>query len=301
VDKFGRIYSLSIEGESLAPDTLPWIKSAFTQAFEIKNPITLQFSVVRSGSGANQEASFRIYNLSQKTRDALQRDYFQTDVFRAIQFRAGYESPDDTQMPIVFNGQIRHAYSYREGVDWITEIAAFDMGITALTTYVNETASAGQSHHALLKTLAGKFRGASAPPVVGSFPETTKRATVLTGNLMDIIRSYVGRKVISDNGQVKILNDDEYLDGPALTIDAGSGLLGTPRRAEAIMTVKTLFEPRAVLWGMVSIKSETMPRYNGSYKVLAIKHEGTISGAVAGECTTTLSLLFTQKKLNPVK
>lgn len=303
MNKFCRRYVLAIEGESSAPSSQPQIKAALTSAFTITDPLTVQFSITRQCLGGNQEATFRIYNLAERTRNRLQKDYYQTDEFRAIQFKAGYDLDEDARgsLPIVFNGQVREAYSFRDGVDWVTEITAFDMGTMALSSYINETVGAGQTEQAILRHLSTKIKGSSAPAAVGKFPNTTKRATVLSGNVMDIIQSYVGHKTVTDNGRLLLLNDDEYLAGHDLTIDASSGLLGTPRRAAALLNVDLLFEPRATLYAMATIESDTMPEYNGDYKILSVKHDGIISGGVGGSCKTSLGLYFATAKLNPVK
>ena len=52
-----------------------------------------------------------------------------------------------------------------------------------------------------------------------------------------------------------------------------------------------LFEPRLMVSQGVTLKSDTAKNFVGTYKIVGLTHRGTISGAVNGECRTTVSML----------
>lgn len=296
MDKFLRVYSLKVEVDSGVEElvSLPagTTNAVNTANVEITLPYTVKFSVNRTGLGSIQEASFTIYNLSEKTRRAIQKDLFRADLFRAIQFRAGYYTPDTSGMPIIFNGQIKTAYSYRQGTDFVTVIEAFDGGWQSINTYVSATVSPGRRADDLIRFCASQFKKMTAAALVGAFPTVNKRAEVLMGNAWEIIQRKSGGRAIIDNGQVKVLNPDELIAGDLPIIDSSTGLLGSPKRQDNLLELSMIFEPRFTVWQQVTLNSSTAPDFNGVYKVLNIRHEGIISAAVGGECTTSLGLQY---------
>jgi len=74
-----------------------------------------------------------------------------------------------------------------------------------------------------------------------------------------------------------------------------------PRRQNTYIQVDIIFEPRIQVGQIVEIVSQIDPRFNGQWKVQGIKHSGTISGAVGGDCKTTLQLFYGTAPLGGLK
>jgi len=62
-----------------------------------------------------------------------------------------------------------------------------------------------------------------------------------------------------------------------------------------------LFEPRLQIGQVVELNSNFFKKLNGQYKIIGIRHSGTISDAVAGRCKTTVELCLGNRVLNVLK
>lgn len=251
---------------------------------------TIEFDIRRQNLGSSQEATFRIRQLGEKTRNLIYKDPYARSQYLAIQFRAGYGN--DPVLPLCFNGWIRSALSYREKEEFITEISAWDGGLAMANGFISQTVVGGQSIQFLLKTLVGTLPRMSGIPLIGSFPGSSSRGTVLFGPTWNIVQELSGRLACIDNGQVKILNYSDYVSGNIPVINAASGLLGSPRRGEATLEFDMLFEPRFTIGQLVKVQSSTNRLFDGVYKVLGFHHRGIISPSVDGERRTSVSLFF---------
>lgn len=282
--KFGRKYTLSIE-------------VAGGQKTEIQLPLTLEFDVRRNSLSSANTASFRIYNLSERTRNLIYFDRYNITEFRAIQLRAGY----DKFTPLIFNGTVRQAYSYREGVNMITSIECYDGGFGMVNGFTAQTIGIGTSATDVVRSLAASLPGLSAEPIVGAFNTINKRGEVLFGNTWQIISQKTGGLANIDNGQLKALQNNEVINGTVTKINSASGLLGSPKRSDALLDFDMLFEPALTIGQVVDLESSTNRIFNGRYKVMGLTHRGTISDAVAGDCTTTVSLWLGTQILEVIK
>lgn len=310
MSKFGRVYSLKVEIDSdrlsadIASGTLPG-SGVFLPRFrphgyvEIALPLTVEFEISRKSWGSSQTGTFRLYNLRAEIRNLIQKDWFQNDL-RAIQFRAGYESESGGLLPLCFNGTVKSAYSYRQGVDYITEIEAYDGGWNMVNgNSVALTQYAGIPAQDTLAQLAKLLPYRIGEPIVGNFPVVNKRGEVLFGNIWNLIQTKSNGLAFIDNGQVKVLNYREVIEGMLPVISAQTGLLGIPKRTATTLEFDMIFEPRFLVGQLVELESEN-PLFNRAWKVLGFEHRGTISSAVAGECLTSVTLWFTSQDFLPV-
>lgn len=277
--KFGRIYELKVEVE---PD-----ETGEPQGFiTLELPFTCEFSIIRQSWASAQTATFKIYNLKEETRNRIYKDRYETALYRAVQFRAGY----DTFKPLVFNGTLKQAYSYRQGVDFITELECYDGGFQMVNGFTAQTIQAGAPASKVVSDLSRTLPRIGGEPIVGAWPTQNSRGEVLFGNTWDIILGKTDGKAIIDNNQVKALSDNEVISGDIPLITSESGLLSSPRRTNATLQFDILFEPRLTLGQLVQLQSQTNRIFNGRYKVMGFEHTGTISPVVSGECKTACSL-----------
>jgi hypothetical protein len=285
--KFGRTYSLSVE-------------VAGGQRVTIEPPFTCEFEVSRNSLASANTGFFRIFNLAERTRNLIYKDRFAVQDIRAIQFRAGYESES---VPMIFNGQVRCASSYRVGgaADTMTELEAFDGGFQMTNGFTSMTVESGAVARNVLQSLAATLPGITGSPIVGNFPGINKRGEVLFGNTWKLILEKSRGLATIDNGQPKILQDNETITGEIPLITSDTGLLGSPRRSSGTLDVEMLFEPRLTVGQVVDLKSSVNTIFNGRFKVMGFTHRGTISPAVGGECRTTLSLWLGTQVLEVIK
>ncbi len=282
--KFLPTYRLGVEGTaSLVPvgsdDTTPPAVN-----LTITPPYTCEFEICRASASSSQTATFRLYNLAKETRDQIQKDWFNIADIRALQFSAGYIGES---LSLLFNGTVKQAQSYRRRVDVITEIQGWDGASAMANGYSLRSIAGGVVFSDLIKTLASDLPGLNGAPIVGQFPSRTKRGSVFAGNTWQYILQLSQGLAIIDNGQLKVLNQDEVIRAEIPTITSATGMLETPVRANAMIKVPILFEPRLTVGQIVSLQSQINPVYNGIYKVMGFTHRGTISPAVEGTPRTT--------------
>ncbi len=283
--KFTRACKLSIETTTQAYG--PDFDSATNNNIVIPPEFSIEFEVVRKSAASSQTATFKIYNLGDKTRRLIFADRFDAQNRpRYIQFRAGYEG----FTPLIFNGQIKEASSKRQGVDMITTIECFDGGLAMAAGFSAVTVVGGTPLSEVLANLAAQMPNTSGKPIVGNFTGSSVRGKVLFGNTWNIIRQESEGLAIIDNGQVKILQPNEAIASDIPVITSASGLLGTPARSGALIEFDMLFEPRLTLGQIVQLESTTNNLYNGTYKVLGFTHSGMISPSVCGPAKTSVQL-----------
>ncbi len=298
MEKFNRVYSLSVEVDNGINTTPLRPEFRANKNVTITLPYTVKFQISRRTLTSAQTGTFQILNLGEEIRNAIQKDVFQFTQLRAIQFKAGYDTPNGSFMPLVFNGTVLTAYSYREGTNWVTEIEAFDGGWQmANANNIALTLAAGTSTRDVITQLANQLPNLSGSPIVGSFPTTNLRGEVLFGNAWSLLIQKANGQVMIDNGQVKALAFNEVIRGEIPVITSESGLLNSPKRTTSTLEFDMIFEPRLTVAQIVRVESSSNRQFNRNWKVMAFDHHGTISLDVCEECLTSVRLWFTPEDL----
>lgn len=272
--KFGRNYTLKVE-------------VAGKNHVDITLPFSCEFIVNRETLAASQTATFRVFNLAEKTRNQLYKDRFNTTEFRAVQFYAGYQ--DNT--PRIFNGTILQCYSERQGVNFITTIECYCGAFPMANSFTSTTKAAQETQAEIIAALNKDLVGITDLPIIGlDFKRHGFRGQVFMGNTWQAILKISDGYAIIDNGQLKVLGPLEAIKGNIDVITSASGLLGTPKRTNQMIEVEMIFEPRFTLGQIIVLDSQANEIFNNEYKIVGIVHRGMISPSVAGECQTTASL-----------
>lgn len=270
--RFGRRYQLTIQTND-GNDVI------------ITQPITLQFNVERSTLGTMNSAQFQIYNLAPKTRDRIFQDRFNPKEYKRIILQAGYEN-----LSTIFRGNIWQAKSVRQGPDIITYIEARDGAFDANGTITNKTVGPGQSAADIVKELAADFQNVKPGNLAGA-QGAYQRPVVLNGNTFQLIQKYAGGQVFIDLEELQVLQPNQVVEGVLPLINSDTGLLETPQREDAYLRIETIFRPEIVVGQLLQIQSSVNPRYDGQYKVIGLRHNGTISEAISGDARSTFDLL----------
>jgi hypothetical protein len=252
-------------------------------AIVIKNPFTIRFAVNRTLFADVNTLDIDIYNLAPDTYNQLFYDYFNPNL-RDIVLEAGYQG---MELSVIFIGSVWSCYTSRQGSDIITKIHAI-VGRKQLAIQSDATL-ANISRNQILQHAATDM-GLGIEIYSGENTQFTRPVTI-SGNSFSVIQKYTGGNAHIDNNKIMVLDTFDAIKGDVPLINDESGLLGVPEHEDALLRVRMIFEPRIVIGQIIEIKSRIAPMFNGQYKVFGIKHEGTISDAVAGEATTTLEML----------
>ena len=269
--KFGRNYRLTIESDD-------------GEAIVIEPPLTVQFNIVRNTMATLNHMQLSIYNLSEENRNRIFQDRFNPRVYKRIILQAGYES-----LSTVFIGNIFQASSARNGSNIITSIDARDGGFDTTGTLTNVTLDGG-SLKDVIRALASDFEHVSVGEIGGEEKQFL-RPLVLSGNTYSIINKYTNKSAYIDLEELKVLDDNQVIVGEVPLINSETGLLETPKREDAFLTIKTIFEPRIIMGQVIEIESSVNNAFDGQYKVIGVTHSGVISEAVGGDCTSEFNLL----------
>lgn len=303
-NKFNRSYVMTI--------TIPGDPLVVT----IQPPLTLDFDITRNDLASANTATFRIYNLSPLNRSKLRINQWDFGKFFGVTLRAGYLgiSGSAQNLPVVFTGSIRHAWSTRQGVDFVTQFECFDGGFAFVNSNTNKTIISGTPQVDILKSLVGDLGQYNVTPgAIGNFPGSNTRGTVYSDKTLEVLKQVSNDQFFVDNGKANVLRKAPYTNadgssGNAETIltttiplvNAASGLLNTPLRTQTGIEFEMIFEPSLFVAMQVNLQSNAGDPYNnfnGIKKVISFHHRGTISPSICGEALTTVGLLdgvFTQ-------
>ena len=298
MDKFLRNYFLQVQ-----TNTLP-IGTGFAPEFiSIRTPFTIEFDVKREITGSANPFSIRIYNLAEKTRSRFLKDFwtFSTlDVSRLVKLQAGYG--DGPSFPEIIYGNISECYSYREGVNFITTIQGQDGLDAFLNATVDQQYPSGTPYRTIIGGMMQSMKPFGITPgAIGDYPGEIPRAIPVSGQSVHLLSEWTSGGFFVDGGRANALNDNEVIkDSETLIISSDSGLLGTPKREQQILTFDMIFEPKLVPGTKVQLKSTTNKSYNGYARVFSVHHKGMISSAVCGSATTTVVLQYGPKGFSQV-
>ena len=282
--KFGRRYTLKVETQPRKPGSNAPEDAAFAT---IALPYTLDFTVTRNLLASANTATFRVYNLAERSRNKVYKDQYNLLEYRAVQLWAGYSD----QPPLIFNGNVKQAWSYRQSGsrDVITEIEAYEGAYAMVNGFSSRTVSGGQSYAEILQSLNSDLPYLDSP-LIGGIQGAASRAVSLFGNTWKLAQQYSGGAATIDNNRMVVLKPNECIEGDITIINAATGLLGSPYRANAMIEFDMLFTPQLKIGQIVKLESVVNSIVNGFYKVVGFQHTGTISESGGDTARTSVQL-----------
>lgn len=250
-------------------------------------PFTIEFDVQRDFMSSANVCMIRIMNLNEHNRNLLMKDPTEVIGYRSVELAAGYGD----QLIKIFSGNMTRCWSVREGDTWVTSLECFDGGAAIAQAITNQPVGPRtpnqQIVERLIKDLApyGVSRG-----VVGTVTGTTSRSTALNGPTTKLLTDFTKGTFFIDQGKANVLGDNECI-GQVVQIDADTGLQGTPILEQYKLSFTMVFEPKLNIGQVIQLTSQ-IDRFNGYYRVASIKHTGTISEFVGGDCKTRISCQY---------
>lgn len=293
MEKFGRIYDMRIStpgGENIA----------------ISLPFSLDIDITRAAMPTANVGQFKIYNLPEEVRNKIRFDISSISERQEVALKAGYKSihKNLNDLPLIFRGSIKYAFSERSGMNWITTIECYDGGFAIANSKINASFIAGEKYTANVEKVLATFGNVKIGHISQKLVPPDKKITrghPVDAKTFDYLNENFSNKWFIDNGVVNIIGDDEAFVGVYKTVNADTGLLGTPIRQESLIDFKMLFEPRLLIGQAINLQSVTDPAFNGTYKLITIKHRGTISPVTCGELITSCRVFKGTGKLEIVK
>ena len=162
-------------------------------------------------------------------------DRFNFEDYRSVVLEAGYNS----DLSLIFQGNLREAYSERSGVDIITRIDAWDGGHDIYNSITSETI-AGLNQKQVVERMMESFPNIKKGKV-GEIEGEFFRPVVLYGSTYELIKLY-GGLIYVDVEKINSILNKEFIEGLIPEITSSTGLLGTPLRRDAQISIKTMFQ-----------------------------------------------------------
>lgn len=273
------------------------VQKEIIDSFTIEYPYTLELATKVGYYTTSAMGNFKFYNIDKSIQKLLWKDCWDATRLIHMELRAGYQD----NLKLIFSGYVLKGYTYRQGgeTNFITELECSASPDVFYQNYSNVTLDTGTSAKNIMLQLLNDVEEIGIGYISKEL-EKLKRPTPFIGQPHQIITNQFSKyNVFIENGLINVLADNEYKEDELLVITAESGLLGSPRRSEAITIVDMLFEPRANVGMLVNVLSDSMPELNQTYQLLEIEHKGIISPVECGKLVTTLSLSL-GKNLFPV-
>lgn len=237
----------------------------------VEPPTRISFTGTRSRGTNSNVFECSIYNLSPNNYKKLVKDanalpgQFHGNDFTFV-FEGGYED----NIGLIFAGQIHEANTVREGVDLITKVKS----ISGLHDIKHSFTSQSVSHQDITRYLMGNFNLVKEGKVSPSIPQL-KRPKVLVGNTYKLLKdTYPDYDVFIDNNKCYVLNKDEVTNELIPIVDASTGLMGTPTRAQLKVVFDTLLNNHIQLGGKIDLQTVISTHLNGEYIVESIDYNG---------------------------
>ena len=255
----------------------------------IEYPLTCKFNCQRATFSQSNKCTIELYNVDPTKREYIFKDIFadlDPQNWEFVKLEAGW----DGALSQIFYGRIMTAYSSKTGgqVDVITRIESIPFDIFNMQT--GQTFEAGTSYRDAYKSMAGDLPNCQFGHL-GNLNGEFKTQTTFSGNTLECLNELTGGHTFVDNGMLNTIMSNEVIDVPIPLITDDNGLLATPARRQASITIKTLFEPTIIVGQLVEIKSHIQPEFDGQWKVVGFTHDCLISPTQAGQRTTTMELL----------
>lgn len=257
--------------------------------------LRIQFEVSKTVESAPNVAVIKIFNLNPANEAKIKNE------FDEVILNAGYEGA----MRLVFRGNIKHVYRYREKADYITEIEAGDGDKDYRNAVMNETLAAGTTNAQLVDRAVGSFKGTGGTTkgAVQINDRARLRGKVISGNTRDVLHDVAresGANWSIQDGQLVIVKTNAVLPDEAIVITAETGMLGAPEINDKGIAVKCLMNPQLRVNGAIKLdnngikakrqKAQALGKKqedqkepvrldpDGIYKVLKLTHKGDTRG-----------------------
>lgn len=257
--------------------------------------LRVHFEVSKTVESAPNVAVIKIFNLSPINETKIKNE------FDEVLLNAGYEGA----LRLVFRGNIKHVYRYRDKSDYITEIEAGDGDKDFRSATMNETLAAGTTNAQLVDRAVGSFKttGGTTKGAVQINDRARLRGKVISGNTRDVLHDVAresGANWSIQDGQLVIVKANGVLPDEAIVITADTGMLGAPEINDKGIAVKCLLNPQLRVNGAIKLdnngikakrqKAQALGKKqedqkepvrldpDGIYKVLKITHKGDTRG-----------------------
>ena len=244
----------------------------------VREPLLqVKFDVVKTAGKDPNKGKLAIWNLTEANRARLQEKGLEVII------EAGYLSGVEQ----IFKGDIDQSTITRDAVNWVVELELGDGSKAIKSARINESARGPQTPGAMLKKAAealgldpGNLNDKVSADGARSILKELVSGYVLSGNaseVLDEVASSLGLRFSVQDKRLQFLAPGEALSDPAVKLNAGTGLLGSPSVGEkGVVTAVSLLNGRVKPGRLVELDSVLL---SGEYVTKKVQHRGETWGS----------------------
>lgn len=233
--------------------------------------LRIEFSIEKSISSKQNESVIKLWNLSESSRNSIGEEL--TDVM----LEAGYQS----NIGILFFGQIRDVMHTRDGADTVTEVTCGDGDKAARNAVISKTYPAGTPVKTVIEGIFEQFEKEGIKKGEWKLPDGVleyRRPYSVFGACkreMDTLSRSHGFYWSIQNNTMEVVASDSKLPGVVL-LTPSTGLIGVPSITDNGVKAEALINPEVRPNRTVKIECETltMNGEDGEYRVSSITYAG---------------------------
>jgi hypothetical protein len=242
-----------------------------TQPYLRVTDLHVSFEVLKTSDRTPNTATIRIFNLSPENDAKIRGEYDDA------QLLAGYGVADQE----LFRGNIHHAYRYKDGADWITELSCGDGDKDYQQTVIAQTLAAGHVSMDWVKVIGDAFakNGGTKLGTILLKGSPRTRGRTFVGNASKLLNEIAA---LSDahwsiqDGLLHIIGVDTTLPWEAVRLASDTGLLGAPEVTDKGIAFKCLLNPALKIYGKVWLD-------NNNLRLKSDREHVTAKGKVKGK------------------
>jgi hypothetical protein len=234
-----------------------------------RNGLRITANVNKSIMGIPMPSTFAIYNLSSKTRTAIQAS------LTKLTLEAGWSN---TITEKVFQGSVLVCYSERQGPDIVTVITALQGVGPLIKSVISKTYAQGTSIVAVIQDIAARIPGIvlSSSGIKGVTGQIGFGGWSFAGSAKDALTALANEYGFSwmiDNGSLYFIGDKAQFSG-TLQLNGNNGglinvspILSGPLQMQIGVNIKALYAPGVSAGSVVNVNSSVMSKLNGNYRI----------------------------------
>lgn len=244
-------------------DVLEFVSDGTQDSFRISA------NIQKTVMGVPNPSTINIYNLSDKTRNALQRS------LTKITVEAGWEN---TEMHKVFQGSLVSCQSARQGADIVTKIAAIPGYGALVRSTVSKTYGEGMPIQDVLKDLGGTLEGVTVnsdhfKEVQGTLGKGGWSFAGRTQDAMTELASEYGFSWNIDDNSLNAIGDKAKFDGMVVLYGKDGGLINVspilqgPMQVQTGVKISAIYVPGVQPGSTVRVRSTVSQGLDGDYRI----------------------------------
>lgn len=280
----------------------------------------IKFRVNQADTEAPNNASIRVYNLSDETITRISE-------FQQVVLQAGYES----QFGVIFKGTVvQYRVGREDSLNSYLDILASDGDTAYCFGVVNTTLEKGAKVIDAVKAAVGSMNehGVTEGYVATGTGGVLPRGKVLFGMAKDYIRRgafTLGASWSIQDGKVNIIPLDGYKPSQAVDLNVATGLVGIPEQTQNGINFQSLMNPRLSVGTAVRIDNRVINQLiqrdqtaapiafnqytglqllakvsrDGLYRLFVVEHEGDTRGQAWHSHCVCLAVDPSSNKVKP--